>query len=67
MTTYYKISQKSLQQQLGEDQNFVFEFLDDHRMIFAFEFEKLAKNAEFNCQAFTQGNIKIPCKIREKN
>ncbi len=63
---YYKVSTKFLQQQLGEDQNFLFEFLDNHHITFAFEFEQQAKNAEFDCQVFAQDNTKIPCEIREK-
>jgi hypothetical protein len=63
---YYKVSTKFLQQQLGEDQNFLFKFLDNHRIIFAFEFEQQAKNAEPDCQVFAQDNTEIPCEIREK-
>jgi len=63
---YYKVSREFLQQQWEEEQNFVFEFLDNHRMSFAFEFEQQAKNAEFDCQVFSQNNTKIPCEIKEK-
>ncbi|EDN67907.1 hypothetical protein BGP_4549 [Beggiatoa sp. PS] len=64
--SFYKVSKKLLQQELGEDQNFLFDFLDNHRMSFAFEFEHPAKNAEFGCQVLVQNDIKIPCEIREK-
>jgi len=64
----YWIDKTSLQQSLGEkDKPFLFEFLDQERFTFYFQFEAPETTlAEFECQVFTADKRNVPCKVREK-
>ncbi len=64
----YWIDKSLLQQSLAEkEKDFSFEFLDEDRFTFYFQFEAPKSTlAEFECQVFTADNRKVPCQVREK-
>jgi tetratricopeptide (TPR) repeat protein len=64
----YWIDKASLQYTLAEkEKHFRFEFLDQKRFTFYFQFEAPETTlAEFKCQIFTADNRKVPCQVREK-
>lgn len=64
----YWIDKTSLQQSLAEkDKHFSFEFLDQERFTFYFQFEAPETTlAEFECKVFTADKRKVPCQVREK-
>jgi len=63
----YVVSREILQTAYGEDSSFAYEFLDDNRLIFYFQFEGVEKEKiKFECRILTVDNHNIPCEIREK-
>jgi len=63
----YGISKDLLQQQLGEDSHFLFEFLDGDRFTFSFQFEGIAKKKpQFECKIFTADKASVPCEVKKK-
>jgi len=63
----YLISRDKLQQSFKEDKSFSWEFLDDHRFNFLFQFEGIeSENTKFECKIFAVENKSIPCKIKQK-
>ncbi len=62
----YLVSRELLQKEFGEDNSFAFEFLDDNRFTFYFQFEGIEKqNAKFYCKVLAVENASVPCEIRE--
>ncbi|RKZ47741.1 MAG: hypothetical protein DRR16_15915 [Candidatus Parabeggiatoa sp. nov. 3] len=62
----YLISRAFLQQTFGEDNSFAFEFLDNNRFYFYFQFEGIeTEKATFECRVVAVDNISIPCEVKE--
>jgi tetratricopeptide (TPR) repeat protein len=67
LVSHYGISKDLLQQKLGEDSHFLFEFLDGDRFTFSFQFEGAAKKKpEFECKIFTADKASVPCEVKKK-
>jgi tetratricopeptide (TPR) repeat protein len=63
----YGTSKNALQKKLGEDTHFSFKFLTDDRFKFRFQFEGVEeKEPEFECKVFAEGNLNVPCEVKEK-
>jgi hypothetical protein len=63
----YLVSRELLQTAYNEDSSFAYEFLDDIRFIFYFQFEGVSKEKiKFECRVVTVDNHNVPCEIREK-
>ena len=63
----YLISKTHLQSSFGEDESFAFDFLDDNRFNFYFQFEGVEQEkTKFECRIHTIENQKVPCEVREK-
>ncbi|HIE02831.1 MAG TPA: hypothetical protein EYP59_21545 [Thiotrichaceae bacterium] len=62
----YLISRALLQETFGEDNSFAFEFLDNNRFDFYFQFEGIeTEKATFECNMLAVDNLSIPCEVRE--
>ena len=63
----YLVSRELLQTQFEEDDSFAFEFLDNNRFTFYFQFEGPEKQkATFECRVITVENHSVSCEIRGK-
>jgi tetratricopeptide (TPR) repeat protein len=63
--SYYSISRDLLQE--GENASFSFDFLNDDRFTFIFQFEGVEKKKpEFECKVWAMDNVSVPCKVKEK-
>jgi hypothetical protein len=62
----YLVSRELLQKNYGEDNSFSFEFLDEGRFIFYFQFEGIEiDKAKFECRVLTSTEKSVPCEIKE--
>ncbi len=63
----YLISKSNLQTFFGEDDSFAFDFLDDNRFNFYFQFDGVElEKTKFECRIHTIENQIVPCEVREK-
>ncbi len=63
----FLVSRELLQKQFEEDDSFAFEFLDNNRFTFYFQFEGTGKQkATFECRMITVENHSVSCEIRGK-
>ncbi len=63
----YLVSRALLQQEFREYDSFLFEFLDDNRFTFYFQFEgRESDKTKFECRMLALDNTNVPCEIREK-
>lgn len=62
----YLVSRELLQKIYGEDNSFFFEFLDEGRFTFYFQFEGIEiDKAKFECRVLAVDNKSVPCEIKE--
>lgn len=63
----YLVSKAHLQTAFGEDDSFSFDFLDNNRFNFYFQFQGVEpEKIQFECRVHTVENHKVPCEVREK-
>ena len=62
----YLVSRELLQKKYGEDNSFSFEFLDEERFTFYFQFEGVETDkTKFECRVRSVDHKNIPCEVRE--